>query len=66
MIIMLLLVGGFAAAIGTVKYLQIRAAIAEGASYQPPPEAVTTTRRARGMACDARCHRHRHRRTASP
>ncbi|MBP1619315.1 MAG: efflux pump, family, rane fusion protein [Acidobacteria bacterium] len=42
MIIMLLLVGGFVAAIGTFKYLQIREAIAKGTSYQPPPEAVTT------------------------
>ena len=42
MIIMLLLVGGFVAAIGSVKYTQIRTAMAQGASYQPPPEAVTT------------------------
>lgn len=42
MIIMLLLVGGFIAAIGTLKYTQIRTAIAKGASFQPPPEAVTT------------------------
>jgi membrane fusion protein (multidrug efflux system) len=42
MMIMLLLVGAFVAAIGTLKYTQIRAAIAEGASFQPPPEAVTT------------------------
>ena len=42
MIIMLLLVGGAVAAIGSVKYTQIRTAMAQGASYQPPPEAVTT------------------------
>ena len=42
MIIMLLLVGGFIAAIGSFKYVQIRTAIAQGAAYQPPPEAVTT------------------------
>jgi membrane fusion protein (multidrug efflux system) len=42
MIIMLLLVGIFVAAIGTLKYTQVRAAIAKGASFQPPPEAVTT------------------------
>jgi len=42
MLIMLVLVGGFIAAIGTLKYTQIRAAIAKGASFQPPPEAVTT------------------------
>jgi len=32
----------FIAAIGLVKFLQIRAAIAQSASFQPPPEAVTT------------------------
>src|SRR5512138_3199586 len=32
----------FLAAIGLVKFLQIRAAIAGYASWQPPPEAVTT------------------------
>ena len=42
MIIMLLLVGGFVAAIGTLKYRQVRAAMAAGAAWQPPPEAVTT------------------------
>ena len=42
MIIMLLLVGGFIAAIGSVKYVQIRTAMAQGAAFQPPPEAVTT------------------------
>lgn len=42
MILMLLAVGLFVAAIGTYKYLQIKAAIAQGSSYQPPPEAVTT------------------------
>jgi len=32
----------FTAAIGSYKFLQIKAAIAAGASWQPPPEAVTT------------------------
>jgi membrane fusion protein (multidrug efflux system) len=32
----------FTGAIGLVKYQQIRAAIQQGAAYQPPPEAVTT------------------------
>ncbi len=32
----------FIAAIGTVKFLQIKAAIAQGMAWQPPPEAVTT------------------------
>src|SRR5262245_4131222 len=32
----------FVVAIGAVKALQIKAAIAAGASWQPPPEAVTT------------------------
>lgn len=42
MALMLLAVGLFVAAIGTYKFLQIKAAIAQGSSYQPPPEAVTT------------------------
>jgi membrane fusion protein, multidrug efflux system len=32
----------FIGAIGSFKFLQIRAAIAAGAAWQPPPEAVTT------------------------
>ncbi len=40
--LMLLIVGLFIAGIGTFKFLQIRAAIAQGSSYQPPPETVTT------------------------
>jgi membrane fusion protein (multidrug efflux system) len=32
----------FIATIGLVKFFQIRAAIAQGSSFQPPPEAVTT------------------------
>ncbi len=31
------------AALGLVKFFQIRTAMAQGASFQPPPEAVTTT-----------------------
>lgn len=60
MIIMLASMTVFIAAVGLVKFLQIRAAIAQGASWQPPPEAVTTvgavteqwpaTRRAIGSA----------------
>jgi membrane fusion protein (multidrug efflux system) len=42
MIIMLVSVVIFLAAIGLVKYRQIRAAIEQGASFQMPPEAVTT------------------------
>src|SRR5262245_18324126 len=42
MIIMLAALGSLLALIGFVKYRQISAAIAGGASYQPPPEAVTT------------------------
>lgn len=42
MIIMLASVVVFLAALGLAKYMQIRAAIAQGASYTPPPEAVTT------------------------
>ena len=40
--LMLLVVGLFIAAIGTYKFLQIQAAIKQGSSYTPPPEAVTT------------------------
>ncbi len=42
---MILIVGLMAALIvvlGSVKFFQVRAAIAAGASFQPPPEAVTT------------------------
>ncbi|MEW6336274.1 MAG: efflux RND transporter periplasmic adaptor subunit [Acidobacteriota bacterium] len=42
MTVMLLIVGAFLATIGTVKYRQIREAIAQGASFQLPPAAVTT------------------------
>lgn len=42
MIVMLAAVGVFIGLIGFVKFMQIRAAIAQGASWQPPPEAVTT------------------------
>src|SRR5262245_26993368 len=42
MIIMLSAMGLFIVAIGAVKFFQIQAAIAQGASWQPPPEAVTT------------------------
>ena len=36
--VLLVLVGG----IGTVKFFQIKAAMAQGAAWQPPPEAVST------------------------
>jgi membrane fusion protein (multidrug efflux system) len=42
MMIVLSVLVAFIATIGVVKFLQIRAAIAQGSSYQPPPEAVTT------------------------
>ena len=42
MILMLMLTGAIAAGLGVVKFRQIQAAIAQGAAYQPPPEAVTT------------------------
>lgn len=32
----------FVAAVGTVKFFQVKAAIAQASSFQPPPEAVTT------------------------
>jgi membrane fusion protein (multidrug efflux system) len=40
--LMLLVVGLFVAAIGTYKFMTIKAAMAQGESYQPPAEAVTT------------------------
>ena len=42
MTLMLLGMALFVAAIGSVKFHQIQAAIAQAASFQPPPEAVTT------------------------
>jgi membrane fusion protein (multidrug efflux system) len=42
MIVMLVAVAGFVAAIGSVKFQQIRTGAAMAASFQPPPEAVTT------------------------
>jgi membrane fusion protein (multidrug efflux system) len=42
MLLMLAAVVLFVGAIGSFKFLQIRAAIAAGAAWQPPPEAVTT------------------------
>src|SRR5262245_28208947 len=42
MIVMLLSVAAFLGAIGTVKFRQIQAGMAMAASFQPPPEAVTT------------------------
>ncbi len=42
MIVMLAFVGVSIAGLGFAKYQQIQAAVAQGASFQPPPEAVTT------------------------
>jgi membrane fusion protein, multidrug efflux system len=42
MVIMLSVMGLLIVGLGMMKFLQIRAAIAAGASWQPPPEAVTT------------------------
>ena len=42
MFLMLLVVAVFLAAIGSLKFFQIRGAMAQGSSFQPPPEAVTT------------------------
>src|SRR5262245_43283213 len=42
MILMLTATGVFLGALGFVKLRQIETAIAQGAAYQPPPEAVTT------------------------
>ena len=40
--LMLLIVGLFVAAIGTYKFLQIRAAATQGSAFQQPPQTVTT------------------------
>ena len=42
MVVMLVAVAGFLAAIGAVKFRQIQTGMAMAASFQPPPEAVTT------------------------
>jgi membrane fusion protein (multidrug efflux system) len=42
MLILLAAMAAFIAAVGSYKFLQIKAAIAQGSSWQPPPEAVTT------------------------
>jgi len=43
MALMLTLLAAFLAAVGTLKVQQVKAAIAKNSSFQPPPEAVTTT-----------------------
>jgi membrane fusion protein (multidrug efflux system) len=42
MIVTLAVMFGIVAALGFVKFKQIQTAIAQGAAFQPPPEAVTT------------------------
>jgi membrane fusion protein, multidrug efflux system len=42
MVLMLGVVVVFLAAIGAVKFFQVKGAMAQGASFQPPPETVTT------------------------
>src|SRR5689334_19778091 len=42
MLVMLLGMAAFVSAVGFVKYRQVRLAIAQASSFQPPPEAVTT------------------------
>ncbi len=42
MIVMLTATALFVAGLGFVKFRQIQSAIAQGAAFQPPPEAVTT------------------------
>ena len=43
MILMLSVMAAIIAGLGFVKFRQVQTAIAEGAAFQPPPEAVTTT-----------------------
>ena len=42
MILMLAVTGALVAALGFVKFKQIQVAMAQGAAFQPPPDAVTT------------------------
>src|SRR5215216_5652585 len=42
MIVMLAVTALFVAALGFVKFRQIQTAVAQGAAFQPPPEAVTS------------------------
>jgi membrane fusion protein (multidrug efflux system) len=42
MILVLTLLAAIIAGLGAVKYMQIQAAVAKGAAFRPPPEAVTT------------------------
>ena len=42
LILMLLLMAAIIAVLGFVKFRQVQEAIAQGASFQPPPEAVTS------------------------
>ena len=42
MILMLAVTGALVAGLGFVKFKQIQVAIAQGAAFQPPPDAVTT------------------------
>ena len=42
MIVMLAMMAAFIAALGAIKFRQIQVAVAQAASFQPPPEAVTT------------------------
>ena len=42
MLLMLLILAAVLGSLGFVKYRQVEAAIAQGASFQPPPAAVTT------------------------
>jgi membrane fusion protein, multidrug efflux system len=42
MILMLIVIAAVLTALGMVKYRQVQVAIAQGAAYRPPPEAVTS------------------------
>ena len=73
MIVMLTVTLALVAGLGFVKFQQIQTAIAQGAAFQPPPEAVTTiVAQQDGVARHAernrndggRAGRHRQRRSA--
>ena len=59
MILMLAVVIGIIGGLGFVKFRQIQTAIAQGAAFQPPPEAVTTIV-AQQETWPATLERHRH------
>ena len=66
MIVMLAVTLMFVAGLGFVKFKQIQTAIAQGAAFQPPPEAVTTiVAQQEEWPATLECYRHGGRRSGS-